>query len=85
MKVAFLTNYYNHHQKFLADEMYKLFGDGNYYFVETIDVPEFRRKMGYGYQEVPSYVLKYNDKTKGRIDGIINEFDVVIYNSSAPR
>ncbi len=84
MKVAFLTNYYNHHQKFLADEMYKLFGDGNYYFVETIDVPEFRRKMGYGYQEVPSYVLKYNDKTKGRIDGIINEFDVVIYNSSAP-
>lgn len=82
MKVAFLTNYYNHHQKYLADELYKLLGEGNYFFITTMEVPEFRKKMGYQELNAP-YLLKYSDETKNVINNIVLTFDVILY-SSAP-
>ena len=78
MKVAFLTNYYNHHQKFLADEMYKALGEGNYYLIETTEIPEFRQKLGYKKATAP-YLLKYNKDTQEHIEEILDSFDVVIH------
>ena len=82
MKLAFLTNYFNHHQKPLADEFFRLLGEGNYFFIESSTIPEFRKKLGYQEMTAP-YVLKYCDETESKVKEIIDSFDVVIY-SSAP-
>ena len=77
MKIINLSNYFNHHQKPLADAMYDILGD-DYHFVETSSVPEFRKELGY--QELTSpYVIKYNRESKEKIDQMILEADVVIY------
>lgn len=77
MKIVFLSNYFNHHQKPLAEAMYARLGD-DYKFVETMGVPVFRKKLGY--QEIYApYVLKYNNQTKAEIDRMIMDADVVIY------
>lgn len=60
--LTFYSNYFNHHQKALCDEWYKLLGDG-FTFVETMPMEEFRRGMGWG-ENRPSYVLaSYENET----------------------
>lgn len=80
MKLVFLTNYYNHHQKPLADAFYSILGD-DYRFVETAKIDEERLNMGWGGEEVPPYVIKCDPGT-GHLDEnvrqLINEADVVI-------
>lgn len=77
MKVIVLSNYFNHHQKPLADAMYAILGD-EYHFVETSDVPEFRKKLGYQKLSAP-YVLQYKGNACAVIDHMIMEADAVIY------
>lgn len=78
MKILYLSNYFNHHQKPLADEMYAALGEGNYYFVETTGVPEFRKKLGY--KEITAqYVLRYEGDNISKVNTLIKEVDVVIY------
>ena len=79
MKIAFVTNFYNHHQKFLADALYSLVGD-DYYFIETSPITEERLKMGWGGEEKPSYVLQnYTDEaSRVKCQNIIDTSDVVI-------
>lgn len=83
MKVAFVTNFYNHHQKPLADAMYSLIGD-DYYFIETAKITEERLKMGWGREEKPFYVLQsYTDEeSKKRCRDIVDDADVVILGSA---
>ena len=83
MKVAFVTNFYNHHQKPLADAMYSLIGD-DYYFIETAKITEERLKMGWGREEKPSYVLQsYTDEeSQNRCKDIVDGADVVILGSA---
>ena len=77
MTLLYLSNYFNHHQKSLADAMYALLGD-DYSFVETTGVPEFRKKLGY--QEITApYVVKYNENTKDDLNNKILEADVVVF------
>lgn len=83
MRAAFVTNYFNHHQKFLADALYNLLGDGNYYLIETTDIPEFRQKLGYQKCSAP-YLLRYGENTQEKTEKIIATFDAVIY-TSGPR
>ena len=52
MKIAFVTNFYNHHQKPLADTLYSMLGD-DYYFIETSPITEERLKMGWGGEKKP--------------------------------
>ncbi len=79
MKVVFVTNYYNHHQKPLADELYALLGD-EYTFVETAPMDEERLQMGWGGEEKPSYMRRrYTDESAKRAcQTIIDTADVVI-------
>lgn len=79
MKIVFVSNYYNHHQKPLADA---LFGQtkGEYTFIATTPMEEERKKMGWGQEEVPSYV-KYNytdEASRAECQRLIEEADVVI-------
>ncbi len=46
MTITFYTNFINHHQVPLADEFYKLIGDG-YTMVTFEPLPEEFRKRGY--------------------------------------
>ena len=76
MEIVYISNYFNHHQSTLSDEFFKVTG-GNYYFVETTPIPDFRLKLGYRKIDRP-YVLKYRDNISF-IDKLILEADVVIH------
>ena len=79
MKIVFLSNFFNHHQKPFSDELYKLNPD--YFFVETENMKDEQRKMGYEITEKPSYVLDY--KQNGIFcDKLISEADAVIIGSA---
>lgn len=85
MKIVFASNYFNHHQKPLADALFDITSD-NYKFVSTGQMSEERKKLGYGEGEIPEYV-KYTYKTEQeRIEcqRLIDEADVVII-GSAPK
>lgn len=84
MRVVFISNYFNHHQKAFSDEMNKLTG-GEYFFIETIPMEDERVNMGWNMINTPNYVLKnYNDVPENEyIRGLINEADVVIIGSAS--
>lgn len=77
MQIIYLSNYFNHHQKPLSDTLYEILGE-NYRFVETKDVPKYRKDLGYHELSTP-YLLKYNEESRNKISQLINEADVVIY------
>ena len=83
MKIAFVTNFYNHHQKPLADALYSIIGN-DYYFIETAPITEERVKMGWGNEEKPSYVMQsYVDEvSEQKCREIIDTADVVIIGSA---
>ena len=56
-KVVFLSIYFNHHQKPLSDALFRL-TEGSFLFVETQQMGEFRRKLGYVETERPDYVVR---------------------------
>ena len=82
MKVVFLSNYFNHHQKPFSDAMYKRLGD-DYLFIETDEMGEFRKKLGYEMESLPSYVIpkEITDANADEIKKIINDADVLITGS----
>ena len=59
MKLTFVSNYINHHQKPLSDELYKKLGD-DYTFIQTEPMEEERIKMGWDtdFDNLP-YLKKY--------------------------
>ena len=85
MKIAFVSNYFNHHQKPLSDALYDV-THGDFYFISTSQMSEERRKIGYDQMEIPSYV-KYtykDEQEKEECLKLINHSDVVII-GGAPR
>ena len=54
--LVFVSNYFNHHQKFLSDEFVKILGDG-YHFIETIPMEEERKNLGWEQLKV-DYVVR---------------------------
>lgn len=82
MKIVFVSNYYNHHQKPFADCLYSTVGD-DYHFIETEKISKERLNMGWGTEEKPPYVLQTYIEAK-KCQDIIDDADVVII-GSAPR
>lgn len=78
--LAFFSNYFNHHQKALCDELYQRLGEG-FHFIETEPIEDFRAKMGWGKEEVPPYVIKSYENIEGN-EGfamrLASESDVVV-------
>ena len=60
--LTFYSNYFNHHQKALCDEFYKILGDG-FKFIETMPMEGFRASMGWG-ENTPDYVLRTYESVK---------------------
>jgi glycosyltransferase involved in cell wall biosynthesis len=78
MKVVFITNYINHHQIGIADELYKHLGK-DYAFIATTEVPQFRIALGYpDYSERPYLLKAYLDENKAEAQRLADEADVVI-------
>lgn len=75
MTVIFISNYFNHHQKFLSDVIYQHLGD-DYHFIETSVIPEVQKVLGYHSYDVP-YLLQYNSHSKDKIDQMIMDADIV--------
>lgn len=82
MKIVFLSNFLNHHQKPLSDELYRL-TDGQYTYIDTDPMPEERRKLGYKELDAPYLVKCYNQPTPPpAIQTMIDEADAVIIGSA---
>ncbi|MFI3165931.1 MAG: glycosyltransferase family 4 protein [Bacillota bacterium] len=81
MKIAFFSNFLNHHQLPFAQELIKLVGEDNYKFVATN--PFNQSVVSLGYEDMnkkyPWVIRAYESKDQKKIaKRIANEFDVVI-------
>ena len=83
MKIVFVSNYFNHHQKAFCDEMHNL-TDGKYFFIETIPMREERAKLGYAIKTLPEYVISAykNQELMFKAEKMIAGADIVIYGSA---
>lgn len=77
MKVAFVSNYINHHQIPLSDALYAKLGE-NYRFIQTEPMEEERINMGWETREDIPYLYCYYDAKKECRDWI-EECDIVIF------
>lgn len=80
MKIVFISNYFNHHQKPLSDALQGL-TEGNYHFIETGTMRDDRRKLGYGMDSLPEYVLQTWTE-EARCRRLIEDADAVIAGSA---
>ncbi len=83
MKVVFVSNYFNHHQKPFCDEMYQRLG-ADFAFISTSVMREERKKLGYGQNDHPVYVLLAYEGEQQRREALawIDHADVVIAGSA---
>lgn len=80
MKIVFVSNYFNHHQKPFSDAVSGL-KNTEYYFIETRPIEEERLLQGWkSYQEI-KYVLRYYEEPK-KCQYLINTADIVVIGSS---
>lgn len=56
MKIVFVSNYFNHHQKPLCEELYSILGD-DFYFISTGKMRTERIVLGYHTEYIPRYVF----------------------------
>ena len=78
MRIVFLSNYFNHHQKFLSDALFKE-TKGQYKFIATSKMRDERKALGYGIDDVPEYVMDSNETgINDETARLIDEADVVI-------
>ena len=78
MKIVFITNMMNHHQKPVADFLYQRLGD-DYHFVTTMPIPKKFLEVGYKNNDDCPYILPYYKKeNRVLINRLVIEADAVI-------
>lgn len=81
MKIIFLSNYFNHHQKFLSDAFDEICE--NYQFVATSKMRDERKQLGYGNIKEPEYVVDCSEEKMNIItEGAFSSFDAVLLGSA---
>lgn len=78
MNIVFVSNYINHHQIPLSDELYKL-TNGNYTFIQTEPMEEERVKMGWDVNAIKKPYVKLYYDAKKECEDLIWEADCVIF------
>ena len=82
MTVTFFTNFINHHQVHVADEMYRHLGD-DYTFVATEEIPQSFKNSGYPDYSNRPYLLKaYLDENRAEAMRLATESDIIILGSA---
>ena len=80
MKIVMLSNFLNHHQLSLCQELARL-TDNNFYFIAIEKMPEERRLLGYqNYTDFP-FFIQYTEEKKKLIESLIIESDALICGS----
>lgn len=80
--LVFVSNYFNHHQKFLSDEFKTLFGN-NYFFIETTPMETERKQIGWKEYDEPYLVKSFeSDEEREKSIQLINNADLVITGSA---
>ena len=79
MKVVFVSNYFNHHQKPFCEEMYQRLGP-DFTFVSTSVMSEEHKRLGYAQSKTPAYVVHAykNRQQRQKAIALINDADIVI-------
>lgn len=81
MRIVFISNFFNHHQKPLADELYAR-TNGKFHFVSTENISEWRIQLGYKEPDA-SYIIKSIASTPSPdVLQMINDADVAIIGSA---
>lgn len=79
MKVVFLSNFMNHHQIGLCDEMDRLVGDGNFHFIAQCRTFEEQSKLGYlEYNSSRNYIVREYENGIEKTNELLDECDIVI-------
>lgn len=83
MNIVFVSNYYNHHQHPLSQELFKLC-HGEFTFVATSEMRADRKALGYVQDSAPDYVLRAHtsEETKKLCLKRILDADVVLAGSA---
>lgn len=84
MKIVFFSNFLNHHQVFLSDELYR-FTKGQYYFVALEPMPESFVKNGYPSFDDRPYLIKAYESVSNREKAkqLALESEVAIFGASS--
>ncbi len=78
MKIVFISNYFNHYQVTISDELYEACNK-EYYFVETSEVPEERKSGGFNVIQRPYLIRIWESKeNEERAHKLSFEADVLI-------
>ena len=79
MRVAFVSNFINHHQISLCRYLYEKCEE--FYFIETMPMPIEQIKLGYyNYSNEPFVCKMYeNASNQAFAESVIKEFDAVIF------
>lgn len=80
MKVVFISNYFNHHQKEFCDCLYSVL-DNEFAFIATTSMRQERIQLGYELDEIPDYVFEYS-KSKDEMEkcqSMIDDADIVLF------
>ena len=83
MKVVFVSNFFNHHQRTFSEALFR--ACDSYIFVETKTMSDERKKLGWAIDQYPNYVVDFEtfDKEKNKIQETINDADIVIIGSAS--
>ncbi len=83
MKLVFISNYFNHHQKPISDSFFSILG-ADYSFIETARMSQERINLGWADIEVPEYVRYYyeNESQMKKCQELIDSADVIIIGSA---
>lgn len=80
LKIVFFSNFINHHQVLVSDELSRLTG-GKYYFVELQPMCEWLKEGGYADFSSKSYVISLwkDEQSKILAERICEEADIAIF------
>lgn len=84
MKLAFYTNFMNHHQVHIADEFYRILGQ-DFSFIATIPMPESFKKTGYpNFDDRPYIISAYKNQSENEKALVLSEIADVVIVGDAP-
>lgn len=80
MTVVFVSNFMSHHQRPLADALYRL-TNGNYAFIATQPMDQERRDMGWSNADKAPYEISLADD-RLKCEAWLERADIIIYGSA---
>ena len=80
MKIVFVSNYFNHHQRPLCEALLPLCD--SFFFIATTEMREERKKLGYAFEEPPYVIRAYFGDGADRAKQMLASADVVIRGSA---